>query len=70
MANIHVIYNFLLENGSKKTVTVKDVKENIDPIEILAFADLLIAKNSQLNQSPIVSLEDCSKYIVDEEKIK
>ena len=70
MAQISVNYHFTLSDGKTKILTVKDLRENIDPTEILAFSDLLIAKNSVLGQVPIVSLLKCVKNTLDQETLK
>jgi len=70
MSKVYVNYFFLLEDGSTKKLTINDLKENIDGTEVLDFANLLIIKNSVIKQSPIVSLDSCVKYIVEEETLK
>ena len=70
MTKISVDYYFTLSDGKTKILKVNDLREDIDPTEILAFSDLLIAKNSVLSQVPIVSLEKCVKNILDQEILK
>ena len=70
MTKVYVDYFFLLNDGSTQKLTLQDLKENIEGTEVLDFADLLITKKSVLKQIPIVSLERCNKYVVEQEILK
>ncbi|MCL2323628.1 MAG: DUF2922 domain-containing protein [Oscillospiraceae bacterium] len=70
MAKISVNYHFMLSDGKVKILTINDLREDIEPAEILAFSDLLIAKNSVIGQVPIASLMKCVKNTLDQEVIK
>ena len=69
MTRTNIEYTFSLENGSMRVVTVKDVREDIEPNEITALSSLLIEKNSQFNGIAFESLKKCVKYTVEEEII-
>ena len=66
---VYINYTFLLENGNKRVVTVKDLKENVSDSEILSLAGTFMNKNSQHQGSKFMELQGCKKYTLEVEEV-
>ncbi|MCL2320907.1 MAG: hypothetical protein FWC47_02240 [Oscillospiraceae bacterium] len=67
MQDIKVIFSFEMENGMTSTVTVKDLRSDIDQADLIALGNKMIAKNGQKNGIKFLTLKKCERIVTDRE---
>jgi len=69
MEETKVIFTFELENGNTHTVSVKDLRSDLDPAELIALGNKMIEMDGQYNGSKFLLLTKCDRIVTNKESL-
>ena len=69
MEEIKVVFTFELENGSTHMVTVKDLRDELNPTQLIALGNKMIDSDGQFNGSKFLSILKCDRIVTNKESL-